>query len=147
MESKKRRSRAELAEEYEQDRRFLLELWAILDPIFHASALHNAALAPDEATAERCRQMADVSYLDLIRRGLGDVEGQGNRASRTGIRLGLQDSLEFSRDFTPEEVRAADERMTAAGLPTLTAMRHRIWETIPRPVPPTKPNTTCLKNA
>ena len=38
------------AEEYEQDRRFLLELWAILDPIFHASALHNAALAPDEAT-------------------------------------------------------------------------------------------------
>jgi hypothetical protein len=134
MESKKRRSRAELAEEHEQDRRFLLELWAILDPIFQASALHNAALAPDEATAERLRQMAEVSYLDLMRRGLENVEVPGSRASRTGMRLGLQDSLEFSRDFTPEEVRAADERMTAAGLPTLTAMRHRIWQTIPQAI-------------
>jgi len=114
MKGRKRRSRAELAEEYAQDRRFLLELWAILERIRRASALHSAALAPDEATAERLRQMADVPFVDLLMRGLENVEAQGRRASRTGIRLGLQDSLEFSRNFTPEEVRTADERMTTA---------------------------------
>src|SRR5688572_5490552 len=134
MESRKQRSRTELAEESEQERRFLLELYAILEPSWQASVLHNAALAPDEATAERLRQMAEVSVFDLVRRALENVEGRGSRASRTGIRMALQDALDDTRDLTPEDVRAADERMTAADLPTLTLMRHRIWQTIPKAI-------------
>jgi len=44
--------------------------------------------------------------------------------------MGLQDVLEMSRVLTPQQVQAVDDRMAASSLPTLTAMRERVWQTV-----------------
>jgi len=36
----------------------------------------------------------------------------------------------MSRDLSGQQVRTVDDRMAAAGLPTLTAMRERVWQTV-----------------
>jgi len=36
----------------------------------------------------------------------------------------------MSRDLRAQQVRTVDERMAASSLPTLTAMRERVWQTV-----------------
>ena len=36
----------------------------------------------------------------------------------------------MSRELTAPQLRALDERMAASSLPTLTAMRERVWQTV-----------------
>ena len=44
--------------------------------------------------------------------------------------MGLQDVLEMSRVLTPQQVRTVHDRMATSSLPTLTAMRERVWQTV-----------------
>lgn len=50
----------------------------------------------------------------------------------TGVRQGVADALEMSRDFSPEAVRDADAHLVAVGAPSLTEMRRRVWRVIPK---------------
>lgn len=54
------------------------------------------------------------------------------RGGRVGARLAVQDLLESSRFFTAAQVREADRRLEASGAETLSAVRRRIWRTIPK---------------
>ena len=36
----------------------------------------------------------------------------------------------MSRDLRAQQVRTVDDRMAASSLPTLTAMRERVWQTV-----------------
>ena len=36
----------------------------------------------------------------------------------------------MSRDLSAQQVRTVDDRMAASSLPTLTAMRERVWQTV-----------------
>ena len=94
-----RSTRFQESEEYQQDRRFLLEFFEYL-------AIGDAATH--------------------VKEGMASVERRGARAALARMRMALRDVMEMSRDFTPEQMREVDARMAAAGLPTLTVMRERI---------------------
>lgn len=50
----------------------------------------------------------------------------------SGIRQGISDLLEMTKDFNKDEVLAIDSRLKGANLVTLTEMRSKIWKTIPK---------------
>lgn len=50
----------------------------------------------------------------------------------TGMKQGVADQLEMTRDVPREVVKLADEFLVAAGALSLTEMRHRVWRVIPK---------------
>jgi len=50
----------------------------------------------------------------------------------SGLRQGISDLLEMTKDFNKNEVSALDSRLKEAGLASLTEMRSKIWKTIPK---------------
>jgi hypothetical protein len=49
----------------------------------------------------------------------------------TGMKQGVGDQLEMTRDLPQEAVKLADEFLVAAGAPSLMDMRRRVWRVIP----------------
>jgi len=50
----------------------------------------------------------------------------------SGCRQAAADMLEWTRDLSPDAVRAADAFLISEGSTSLTKMRARIWRTIPK---------------
>jgi len=50
----------------------------------------------------------------------------------SGLRQGISDLLEMTKDLKKDEIFALDSRLNEAGLISLTEMRIKIWKTIPR---------------
>jgi hypothetical protein len=117
---------------YEQERRFLLELCAFLEPVLQSSPMVVGERAADGTLIERVVETPRMPLLGLIEEGLAAVEQQGASKRRAGVRMAIQDMLATSRALTPAQVRDLDAKLTAAGLPTLTAVRERVWQTLNR---------------
>lgn len=49
-----------------------------------------------------------------------------------GLREGMVDALEMTRDFSNQQIRATDERLASAGSATLSELRVRFWGQLPR---------------
>jgi len=71
-----------------------------------------------------------VKLAKAFEEGVARAERSGFRSARAALRLGLQDVLEMSRVLTPQQVRTVHDRMATSSLPTLTAMRERVWQTV-----------------
>jgi hypothetical protein len=46
--------------------------------------------------------------------------------------MAVGDFLEMTRDLTPEQVSAADAALAAAGAPSLSTVRVRVWRKVPK---------------
>jgi len=55
------------------------------------------------------------------------IERDAPKRAATALGLAVQDCLELSAAFRPGQIRAADEALTAHGLPTLSQVRARHW--------------------
>jgi len=118
--------------EYEADRRFALGFSAFLDALPRSPTTTIGEGCPDASVVYREAPSPDLNLTESLADGLAQAERRGRRTARTGLRLALQDLLQMSRDLTPAQVRQADTRLGAAGLATLSAMRRRVWQTIPK---------------
>ena len=55
------------------------------------------------------------------------IERDAPKRAATALGLAVQDCLELSAAFRPGQIRAADEALTAHGLPTLSQVRALHW--------------------
>jgi hypothetical protein len=72
------------------------------------------------------------NWMDLLQQGLANVESLGKGAAKRGLRMALQDTIEHTRDLTPDELKALEEHLAAAGVLPLATVRRRILASIPR---------------
>ena len=97
--------------DYAQMRAFVLALCRFLDSHFPTSFSMGSGIAE----------------------GIQGMEANvGPRTRLKGIRMAVADVLEMSRDFTREQLTAADAALAAEGAPLLSTMRARIWRKVPR---------------
>ena len=75
-----------------------------------------------------------LSYFDRIAAEGASIAASGVVPSHeaSGFKQAAADMLEMTRDFSPEQVKAADAFLVSAGCLSLTEMRARIWRTIPK---------------
>ena len=121
---------AEESSEYQQDRRFVLELCSFLDSLPRPATTLIGEGDTDGTITHREIPTPELNLARGLEEGMVEAERCGVRSARSGIRMALHDLLEMSRDLTAAQVREANNRMACAGLPTLTAMRERIWQTL-----------------
>jgi hypothetical protein len=119
--------------DYERDRQFVLALAAFLDALPQSPTTIVGSGTSDGTVEYREIPTPTVNLVVGLACGLaaGEARARGGR-DRIGLRLALQDLLEMSRDLTSDGVAAADRSLTQAGLPTLSAVRLRVWQTIPK---------------
>ena len=115
---------------YEQEWRFLVELCTFLIPTIQTSTMIVGERAADETLVEGEVETPRIPLLSLLEEGRVAAERLGASKARAGLRMAIQDMLETSRVLTPAQVRDLDGRLSSAGLPTLTAMRERVWQTL-----------------
>lgn len=75
------------------------------------------------------------SYGDFAAAQVQEVLSSGTApfsAILTGMKQGVADQLEMTRDLPQEVVKRADEFLVAAGAVSLTDMRRRVWRVIPK---------------
>ena len=120
--------------EYERDRRFALEFAAFLDSLPRSPTMVIGEGRPDGGVVYREVPTPELNLAASLADGLDGMERGGRRPTgvRAGLRMALQDLLEMSRDLAPAQVAEADRRLEGAGCPTLSVMRHRVWQTIPK---------------
>ena len=76
-----------------------------------------------------------MSYGDFVTAAMQDVLAARSApfsAVLTGMKQGVADLLEMTRDLPKEAVRLADESLVAAGAVSLTEMRRRVWRVVPK---------------
>jgi hypothetical protein len=61
---------------------------------------------------------------------LAKVEATAPKRAQRGLVTAINDCLEMSAHFTPDQVTAADVDLRRAGLPTLSALRLQFWKRI-----------------
>jgi hypothetical protein len=115
---------------YEQEWRFLVELCTFLSPMLQTSTMIFVGRAADETLVEGAVGTPRIPLLSILEEGRVAAERLGASKARAGLRMAIQDMLETSRVLTPAQVRELDGRLSSAGLPTLTAMRERVWRTL-----------------
>lgn len=115
---------------YEQESRFLVELCTFLIPMIQTSTMILEERADDGTPVAGAAETVRIPFLSLLKEGLVETERMGASKARAGLRMAIQDMLETSRILTPAQVRELDGRLSSAGLPTLTAMRERVWRTL-----------------
>jgi hypothetical protein len=114
-------SRERLAE-FETYLGFFRAMWAFqekLNPELRAhSALPNGTSYGDFAAAQA---------QEALRSGAIPLS-----ALLSGMKQGVADQLEMTRDLPQRVVKLADEFLVAAGAVSLTEMRRRVWRVIPK---------------
>jgi hypothetical protein len=113
-----------------QDRRFVLELCAFFDSLPQPETMIVGERAADGTLISREAPTPQVKLAKAFEEGIARAERSGFRSARAALRLGLQEVLDMSRDLSGQQVRTVDDRMAASSLPTLTAMRERVWQTV-----------------
>ena len=116
--------------DYVRDPRFVLELCLFLDSLPQPATTIVGERAADGTITSREVPVPQMKLVEGVEQGIAAAERSGIRFAQAALRTGLQDVLEMSRDLTPQQVRAVDDRMVASSLPTLTVMRERVWQTV-----------------
>lgn len=108
--------------EFETYLGFFRAMWAFqekVNPELRAhSALPNGTSYGDFAAAQA---------QEALRSGAAPLS-----ALLTGVKQGVADQLEMTRDLPQHVVKLADEFLLAAGALSLTDMRCRVWRVIPK---------------
>jgi hypothetical protein len=129
-----RRNATEIEAEYQRLKRFAIAFSELLDA--RAVADPNPSVigepGPDGNMVYRGFSGPPSQLCAGLREGLEHLERTKPRGWRSGLRQGVQDLLEMSRDMNQAEVRVADAALSRAGAPTLSTLRLEIWRTIPR---------------
>ena len=129
-----RRDTAERDAEFERFKRFILALAEFLDAdaVTDPRPSWTGELGPDGQVVWKEHRGPPVPMAPMLREAIASLDRQRPRGWRAGIREGLQDLLEMSRELSPQKVQLADSHLKAAGAPTLSTMRAEIWRTIPK---------------
>ena len=129
-----RRNTAERDAEFARFKRFILAFAEFLDA--EAAADPGPAWSgepgPDGQIVWTEHRDPSIPLAGTLREAIKSLEQHRPRGWRAGVRQGLQDLLEMSRDLSPQKVQMADSHLKATGAPTLTTMRSEIWRTIPK---------------
>ena len=129
-----RRETAERDAEYERVKRFILAFAEFLDAdaVANPRSSWSGGLGPDGQVVWTEHRDPPVPMTATLREAIKSLEQHRPRGWRAGVRQGLQDLLEMSRDLPPQKVLLADSRLKAARAPTLSTMRSEVWRTIPK---------------
>ena len=118
--------------EYEGDWQFALVFSAFLDSLSRELTAPVGESRPDGTIASRLAPNTYISLADTLAAARASAESRGRHLSHTSVRMALQDLIEMSRDLNTEQLSQADARLAARGLPTVSAMRLKVWRTIPK---------------
>lgn len=120
-----RKPSAERLAEFQTYLRFFRAMWAFQEKL-HPS--------PPELRA-RFGLQDQESYGDFVAGQADAAVTNGSlpfSAVLSGMKQGVADQLEMTRDLPQDTVKLADEFLMAAGAVSLTEMRHRVWRVIPK---------------
>ena len=128
------RDTAERDAEFERVKRFMFAFAEFLDAdaVAHPRPSWSGSPGADGQIVWTQHREPHVPVAEMLRKAITSLEEHRPRGWRAGVRQGLQDLLEMSRDLSPQKVQLADAHLKAAGAPTLSTMRSEIWRTIPR---------------
>jgi len=129
-----RRDTAERDAEYERFKSFILAFAEFLDAdaVADPRPSWSGGLEPDGQLVWTEHRDSPVPIAETLREAIASLEQQRPRGWRAGVRDGLQDLLEMTKDLSPQKVQLADSKLKAAGVPTLSTMRSEIWRTVPK---------------
>ena len=118
--------------DYLRDRAFLLALTAFLDSLPQSPTTIVGTGQSDGTVTYREVPNPPFEWHDTLAAELDKAEARGARIARTGLRLALQDTLEVTRDLPPPVIVQLNTYLGERGLPALSAVQTRVWQTIPK---------------
>ena len=128
-----RQPAAERQAEYEEIKVFALALaqfideWSLTQPPGRVGSP-----GPDGTIGWREVEGSRFLMAPALRTGIISLEDRGFSTALRGVRMAVSDSLEMTRDLPERTVREADDFLTARGCSTLTVMRERVWQRLPK---------------
>jgi hypothetical protein len=123
-----RRDTPERDAEYERFKRFILAFAEFLDAdaVADPRPSFSGGLGPEGQLVWTEHRHSPVPMTESLLEAITSLEQQRPRGWRAGVRQGLQDLLEMSKDLSPQKVQLADSKLKAAGdrrLPFTRRMR------------------------
>lgn len=119
--------------EYVELKRFALALSEYFDEWLRAQPpLRVAVFGENGELSWREAERPKFSWAQSLARVLEVAEAGGYSRALPGLRMAVNDLLDSSRDFSRESVVAADQFLSGKGCATLSAMRERVWKTVPK---------------